>query len=383
MTQEPGPFDFQLLATAPSGARAGVLRTPHGDVPTPIFMPVGTRASVKALAVSDLVAADARIILGNSYHLFLRPGAEVIGQAGGLAAFNGWNRPTLTDSGGFQVVSLAKLRRIEDEGVTFRSHLDGTQHQFTPESVVRLNRNLAPDIVMPLDVPPMPGSSPADIQRANRLTVEWARRAQAEFVRTEGTQVTGKPQALFGIAQGGLEEAARRESAAALVDLDLPGYAAGGLSFGEDKDLTREMLQVTLDALPKDRPRYLMGMGIPEDLIDGVRRGVDMFDCVLPTRNARNGQALTSRGPVNLRLERWARDFGPLDPDCGCETCTGYTRAYLRHLEKTGEMLGARLVSLHNVHFYLDLVRRMRGAILDGTFEDFRANALALLAEGS
>ncbi|HMB71025.1 MAG TPA: tRNA guanosine(34) transglycosylase Tgt, partial [bacterium] len=223
----------------------------------------------------------------------------------------------------------------------------------------------------------------ADTELANRLTVEWVARARAEFERTEGTQASGRHQALFGIAQGGLDESARRESAAALVDLDLPGYAAGGLSFGEDKEVTRGMLQVTLDRLPTDRPRYLMGMGTPQDLVDGVYRGVDMFDCVLPTRNARNGQALTSRGPVNLRLERWARDFGPLDPDCGCETCTGYTRAYLRHLQKTGEMLGARLVSLHNVHFYLDLVGAMRRAILDGSFERFRAETLARLAEGS
>jgi queuine tRNA-ribosyltransferase len=374
-------FSFELLAGSRTGARAGLLKTPHGDVPTPIFMPVGTRASVKALAVSDLERLGARIILGNSYHLYLRPGAEVVRQGGGLAAFCGWDRPTLTDSGGFQVVSLAKLRSIDAEGVTFRSHLDGSPHRFTPESVVRLNRDLAPDIVMPLDVPPVPGSPAQDVERANRLTVEWARRAKAEFERTEGTQVTGRPQALFGIVQGGLDEAARRESAGALVDLDLPGYAAGGLSFGEDKEITREMIGVTMDALPRDRPRYLMGMGTPEDLLHGIGRGVDMFDCVLPTRNARNGQALTSTGPVNLRLERWARDFGPLDPDCTCETCTGYTRAYLRHLHKTGEMLGARLVSLHNVHFYLDLVRAARHAILQGTFEEFRASAATRLAE--
>lgn len=375
-------FSFELLATA-GAARAGVFRTPHGEVPTPLFMPVGTRGSVKALAVSDLERMGAHIILGNTYHLYLRPGTDVIREAGGLAAFNGWNRPTLTDSGGFQVVSLSRLRDIDEEGVTFRSHLDGTAHRFTPESVVRLNRDLSPDIVMPLDIPPAPGSSESEIATANRLTIAWARRARAEFLRTEGTQASGLPQALFGIAQGGLDPEARRESAAALVDLDLPGYAAGGLSFGEDKALTREMLQATVEALPSDRPRYLMGMGTPEDLVDGISRGVDLFDCVLPTRNARNGQALTSRGPVNLRLERWARDFGPLDRDCSCETCGGYSRAYLRHLLKTGEMLGARLISLHNVHFYLDLVRRLRSALLDGTFEGVRAGILARLTEGN
>ncbi len=374
-------FEFEREGAA-GAARAGTFRTPHGDIPTPMFMPVGTRASVKALSVSDLERMDARIILGNTYHLYLRPGTDVIREAGGLAAFNGWNRPTLTDSGGFQVVSLSDLRSIDEEGVTFRSHLDGSSHRFTPESVVRLNRDLSPDIMMPLDIPPAPGSSAEEIATANRLTVEWAVRARDEFRRTEGTQASGKPQALFGIAQGGLDPEERRRSAAALVDLDLPGYAAGGLSFGEDKALTREMLQATVEALPADRPRYLMGMGTPEDIVDGVARGVDLFDCVLPTRNARNGQALTSRGPVNLRLERWARDFGPLDPHCSCETCTGYTRAYLRHLQKTGEMLGARLVSLHNVHFYLDLVRRLRSAILDGTFERVRAEVLARLTEG-
>lgn len=372
---------FEVLARSPGGARAGRLRTAHGDVPTPIFMPVGTRASVKALAVSDLERMDARIILGNSYHLYLRPGADVIRAAGGLAEFNGWRRPTLTDSGGFQVVSLSDLTRIDEDGVTFRSHLDGSSHRFTPESVIRLSRDLAPDIVMPLDVPPIPGKGAEDIARANRLTLQWARRAKAEFERSEGTQVTGRSQALFGIVQGGFDAASRRESAAALVDLDLPGYAAGGLSLGEDKEVTREMIGVTMEALPSDRPRYLMGMGTPEDLLYGIAHGVDMFDCVLPTRNARNGQALTSTGPVNLRLERWARDFGPLDPDCACETCTGYTRAYLRHLQKTGEMLGARLVSLHNVHFYLDLVRRARHAILQGNFDEFRASATTRLAE--
>ena len=373
-------FRFEVIARA-GAARAGVLETPHGEVPTPVFMPVGTRASVKALAVSDLERARVRIILGNTYHLFLRPGADIVREAGGLARFNGWNRPTLTDSGGFQVVSLAALREIDDDGVTFRSHLDGSTHRFTPESVIGLGRDLAPDIVMPLDIPPVPEAGEAEVERANRLTIEWARRAKAEFTRTEGTSASGREQALFGIAQGGFTEAARRESAAALVDLDLPGYAAGGLSIGEDKDSTREMLGVTLACLPDAKPRYLMGMGTPEDLVDGISRGVDMFDCVLPTRNARNGQALTSRGPINLRLARHARDFRPLDPDCGCEACTGYTRAYLRHLVKTGEMLGGRLLSLHNVFFYLHLVGRLRGAIVAGQFEEVRGDILSKLEE--
>jgi queuine tRNA-ribosyltransferase len=376
-------FELEIVAESGSGARAGGFRTPHGTVPTPAFMPVGTRATVKSLAVSDLRDSDARIVLANTYHLYLRPGADVIREAGGLAKFCGWNGPMLTDSGGFQVVSLAKLRKIEDEGVTFRSHLDGSLHEFTPESVVGIQRSLAPDVMMPLDCPPIPGEGAAANERANRLTREWLRRAVAEHERTKGTSATGEAQALFGIAQGGFEARSRAESVAALVELDLPGYAAGGLSLGEEKEATREMLQITLDGLPRDRPRYLMGMGWPEDIVDAVSRGVDMFDCVLPTRNARNGQAITSGGLVNLRLERWARDFGPLDPRCDCETCAGYTRAYLRHLQTTGEMLGARLVSLHNVHYYLGLVRTLRDAIIHGEFDEVRAEILGRLGEES
>jgi queuine tRNA-ribosyltransferase len=346
-------------------------------------MPVGTRATVKALSASDLHACGAAMILGNTYHLYLRPGVETMRAAGGLARFSGWNGPTLTDSGGFQVVSLSRLARVDDDGVTFQSHLDGSSHRFTPEAAVRIQRAIGADVMMQLDVPPVPGAPAGEIARANRLTIEWARRAKEEFERTLDQSSSGRAQALFGIAQGGVEEAARRESAGALVDLDLPGYAAGGLSFGEDKEVTRRMLQVTLECIPADRPRYLMGMGTPEDLVDGISRGVDLFDCVLPTRNARNGQALTSRGPVNLRLERHARDFRPLDPDCSCETCTGYTRAYLRHLLKTGEILGARLVSLHNVHFYLHLVRTLRNAVIRGDFDAVRQRTLTRLREES
>jgi queuine tRNA-ribosyltransferase len=376
-------FSFRLEASRPDGPRAGVFATPHGEVATPAFMPVGTRATVKALSAADLRACGAAMILGNTYHLYLRPGAETMRAAGGLARFSGWNGPTLTDSGGFQVVSLAQLTRIDDDGVTFQSHLDGSRHRFTPEDAVRIQRAIGADVMMTLDVPPVPGAPRDETERANRLTVEWARRAAAEFARTPGDSSSGRPQALFGIAQGGVDEEARRASADALVELDLPGYAAGGLSFGEDKEVTRRMLQVTLDRLPADRPRYLMGMGTPEDLVDGVSRGVDLFDCVLPTRNARNGQALTSRGPVNLRLERHARDFQPLCPDCDCETCRGYTRAYLRHLMKTGEILGARLVSLHNVHYYLHLVRTLRNAVIRGDFDSVRQRTLTRLREES
>lgn len=374
-------FELAVEARHPRGARAGTLRTPHGDVPTPAFMPVGTRGTVKALAVSDLRECGARIVLANTYHLYLRPGEETLRAAGGVARFTGWNGPMLTDSGGFQVVSLSDLRTIDEDGVTFRSHLDGSTHRLTPEAAVRIQRAIGADVMMALDVPPLPGAPAAEVAEANRLTAAWARRAAREFERTAQECASGRPQALFGIVQGGFDAESRRQSAAALVELDLPGYAAGGLSLGEDKELTREMLQVTLDRLPADRPRYLMGMGTPEDLVDGISRGVDLFDCVLPTRNARNGQAFTSCGAVNLRLERHARDFGPLDTDCLCETCRGYTRAYLRHLLKTGEMLGARLVSLHNVYFYLNLVRTLRDALIRGNFEEARSRILGRLGE--
>lgn len=375
---------FTLTIEARSGAaRAGTLRTPHGDVLTPMFMPVGTRASVKSLSVADLHAIGAKIVLANTYHLYLRPGADTIRRAGGVARFSGWNGPTLTDSGGFQVVSLADLARVDDDGVTFRSHLDGSLHRFTPESVVSVQRSLGPDFMMTLDVPPRPGDSAAESERANRLTQTWAERALAEFHRTQGTSSTGKEQCIFGIAQGGFDARRRREAASALVSLGFPGYAAGGLSLGEEKAQTLEMLDSTLENLPLDQPRYLMGMGTPEDLVEAIARGVDLFDCVLPTRNARNGQAFTRRGTVNLRLERHAEDFTPLDPECRCETCRGYSRAYLRHLLKSGEMLGARLLTLHNLHTYLELMRCSREAIVNGTFDSFRSATLAQLAEES
>jgi queuine tRNA-ribosyltransferase len=344
-------------------------------------MPVGTRATVKALSLSDLRACRVRLVLSNTYHLYLRPGEETVRRAGGLARFSGWNGPTLTDSGGFQVVSLADLAAVDDDGVTFRSHLDGSSHRFTPESVVRIQRSLGPDVMMPLDVPPRPDTSAEEILAANRRTFAWAVRAKDEWLRTEGTSPTGCAQALFGIAQGGFEERDRESAARALVDLDLPGYAAGGLSLGEDKLRTRTLLEATLAGLPQDRPRYLMGMGTAEDLVEGIARGVDLFDCVLPTRNARNGQALTRRGTLNLRRERFAQDFSPIDPECACEACTSHTRAYVRHLLKTGEMLGARLVSLHNVHWYLELVNTMRDAIAAGTFDATRRATLARLQE--
>ena len=373
---------FEIEVHARSGlARSGTIRTPHGEVPTPMFMPVGTRATVKSLSVADLRAIGAKMVLSNTYHLYLRPGASTVRRAGGVARFSGWNGPTLTDSGGFQIVSLADLARIDDDGVTFRSHLDGSSHRFTPEAVVSIQRSLGPDFMMALDVPPRPDDSSANVERANHLTLVWAKRALHEFQRTEDSSSTGKEQCLLGIAQGGFDARRRREAASALVSLGFPGYAVGGLSLGEEKAQTLEMLESTLEEFPQDRPRYLMGMGTPEDLVEAVARGVDLFDCVLPTRNARNGQAFTRRGPVNLRLERHAEDFNPLDPECACETCAGYSRAYLRHLLKTGEMLGARLLTLHNLHYYLELMRSSREAIEHGTFDSFRVSTLSRLAE--
>ncbi len=380
MSANPPDFAFSVASRA-SAARAGVLRTPHGEVPTPAFMPVGTRATVKALSISDLHACGARIVLSNTYHLYLRPGAETVRHAGGLARFSGWNGPTLTDSGGFQVVSLSDLTTVDDDGVTFRSHLDGSSHRFTPELVVRIQRSLGSDVMMPLDVPPRPDASAADTEAANRRTLAWAKRARDELLRTEGTSATSRGQALFGIAQGGFDARSRGDAARALVDLDLPGYAAGGLSLGEDKAQTLVLLESTLEPLPLDRPRYLMGMGTPEDLVEGIARGVDLFDCVLPTRNARNGQAFTRRGTLNLRGERFAQDLEPIDRDCRCEACVTHSRAYVRHLLKTGEMLGARLVTLHNIHWYLELVRTLRESIVAGTFDATRASILARLRE--
>jgi queuine tRNA-ribosyltransferase len=357
-------------------ARRGELRTPHGIVQTPAFMPVGTRGAVKALTHRDLLDTGAEIILGNTYHLFLRPGAELIGRAGGLHRFIGWDRPILTDSGGYQIFSLAGMRRISEEGAEFRSHLDGTRHLLTPELATDVQAHLGSDIAMVLDECIATPALPARARDAMERCVRWARRARTRLLRLRAGEgpftVTNPGQAQFGIVQGATDQALRTESAQATVEIGFEAYALGGLSVGEAPAVMYDIVSHTAPLLPPERPRYLMGSGMPDDLFEGVARGIDLFDCVLPTRNARNGQFLTSVGPLAIRNARFAEDPRPPDPGCGCYTCRNFSRAYLRHLHMSGEMTGATLNSLHNIHFYLDTMRRIREAIVFGTFEKLR-----------
>jgi queuine tRNA-ribosyltransferase len=350
-------FSFELLATL-GKARAGVLHTPRGAIPTPVFMPVGTLGTVKAMTAGELVAPplDARIILGNTYHLYLRPGLEVIGAHGGLHRFSGWSRPILTDSGGFQVFSLAGINAIDDDGVTFRSHLDGSRHRLTPEVSMHIQGVLGSDVAMCFDQCPPADGAPELIDRAMARTTAWARRC-LEVSRPPG-------QALFGILQGGIDLDRRRRHLDELGTLPFDGLAIGGLSVGEAIPDMYRVLDGFADTLPADRPRYLMGVGTPQDLEHGILAGVDMFDCVMPTRNARNGNLFTSQGRVTISNARHARDTGPLDPECPCETCATVSRAYLRHLHAAREILYNRLATLHNLTFYARHVRRLRDRIL-------------------
>ncbi len=355
-------------------ARSGCLQTAHGSVRTPAFMPVGTHATVKGVTPAQLRDMGAEIILANAYHLALRPGSPVIRDLGGLHRFMGWEGPILTDSGGYQIFSLAPLRKVNDLGVEFRSHLDGAQLFLTPEDTVRIQVELGVDIVMVLDEC-ISGTAPlAEAQRAARRTLEWARRSRQVPL--------GAGQLLFGIVQGATYEDLRVQQAQALVALDFPGYAVGGLSVGEDRDITMALAEHTVAALPTERPRYLMGVGLPEDLIRFVGMGYDLFDCVLPTRNGRNGMLFTSDGRLNIRLARYAADSGPVDPACECYTCRTFSRAYLRHLAVGNEMLGGQLASLHNLFFYQQLMRDMRKAIAGGAFAAWSAERLARLAGG-
>ncbi len=360
------PFTFTISATdRTTAARAGLFATPHGVVPTPLFMPVGTRATVKGVTADQLRDIGAHIVLANTYHLFLRPGAEVVAEAGGLHRFMGWDRPILTDSGGFQVFSLAETVDLTDDGVAFRSILDGTKHFWTPEDNMVVQEALGADIIMQLDqCPPYPAER-SFVAEAVRRSAEWAVRCKAAHTRGD--------QALFGIVQGGVFPDLRAQSVARLVELDFPGYGIGGYSVGEPHDLMLESLAPVTDALPGDRPRYLMGVGNPTTMLEAIGLGVDLFDCVLPTRTARMGTAFSSEGRMNLRNAKYARDLGPLDPGCSCPVCTTYTRAYLRHLVSSKEMLGSTLLSIHNLHLLLDLARRARLAIEAGTFAAFLA----------
>ena len=367
------PFAFRITHRD-GAARRGELLTPHGVVQTPTFMPVGTRGAVKAVTHRDLEDVGAEIILGNTYHLFLRPGAELIARAGGLHRFIGWTRPILTDSGGYQVFSLASMRRIKEEGAEFRSHLDGALHLLTPELAADIQARLGSDIAMVLDECI---ASPASIDTAREAmarSIRWARRGRERFCELRSTPgaLINPGQVQFGIVQGATFPALRTESVQATVEIGFEAYAIGGLSVGERPDTMYDVVAHTAPQLPDSRPRYLMGSGMPDDLFECVGRGIDMFDCVLPTRNARNGQFLTSSGPLSIKNARFAEDESPPDQACSCYTCRHFSRAYLRHLYMAGEMTASTLNSLHNLHFYLDTMRRIREAIVFGTFEKLR-----------
>ena len=351
-------------------ARLGRMHTAHGAVDTPAFMAVATQGSVKSLAPADLRAAGAQIILANTYHLFLRPGHEVVRELGGLHRFMAWDGPILTDSGGFQVWSLSRLRRISEDGVEFRSHIDGSMRALSPESCIEIQRALGVDIVHPLDECLAYPATEADTERSLALTIRWLIRARAAHLADGGGQ------ALFAIVQGGAFERLRRRAVEEAVALDLPGYSIGGLAVGEPKEQMYAMAGLCASLLPEDRPRYLMGVGKPPDLVEAVARGVDLFDCVMPTRNARNGQAFTADGPLAIRHARFARDPAPLEAGCPCEACRFFSRAYLRHLFMARELTVYRLLTLHNLTFYLGLMRGMREAIAEGRFASFRARFL-------
>jgi queuine tRNA-ribosyltransferase len=364
-------FSFEVEARD-GRARAGRLATPHGEVATPVFMPVGTAGAVKAVLHRDLREIGARILLANTYHLMLRPGAAIVAGLGGLHGFTGWDGPFLTDSGGYQVFSLAGLRKLDEDGVRFQSHLDGTVHLLSPERSMEIQQHLGADIAMAFDECP-PGDAPREaVAEATARTTRWARRSRGAHRRED--------QSLFGIVQGGVHLDLREASARELIDLDLPGYAVGGLSVGEPKPGRDRVLEHLDPILPADKPRYLMGVGTPEDLIDAVARGIDMFDCVLPTRNARNGQLFTSRGRISIRNARFRDDPRPPDPDCPCPTCRTASRAYLRHLHQAGEMTAATLMTLHNLFYYLDMMRAMRQSIRLCRFEEWRGETLRRLA---
>jgi len=366
-TAQPG-FSFEVIRTCPeTGARAGVLRTPHSVIETPVFIPVGTKATVKTMSQQELEEFDARIILGNTYHLYLRPGRELIRKAGGLHGFMGWKGSVLTDSGGFQVFSLNDLRKITEDGVEFRSHIDGSRHLFTPESVIETEHDLGADIIMPLDECIEYPASRDYAARSCRMTEVWAARSLDTHVKLKKVS-----NVLFGICQGSIYPDLREQFAVRLVDMDFWGYAVGGLAVGEPKKHMFEMIDITAAVLPEDKPRYLMGVGFPDDIVEAVSRGMDMFDCVMPTRNARNGTVFTRDGKVILKNAYQADDFGPIDSECGCPACRHYTKAYIRHLFQAGEILAPRLATLHSIYFYLETMREMRKAIIEERFPQWR-----------
>ncbi|TYB81371.1 tRNA guanosine(34) transglycosylase Tgt [Maritimibacter fusiformis] len=367
-------FRFTLNATD-GRARAGVISTPRGDIRTPAFMPVGTAATVKAMLPESVRATGADILLGNTYHLMLRPGAERIARLGGLHRFMNWDRPILTDSGGFQVMSLAELRKLTEEGVSFRSHIDGSRHMLSPETSMEIQRLLGSDIVMCFDECPALPADEARVAESMRLSMRWAARSREAFGDRPG-------HALFGIQQGGVTEELRGESAEALKAIGFDGYAIGGLAVGEGQEAMFGVLDYAPDMLPEDKPRYLMGVGKPDDIVGAVGRGVDMMDCVLPSRSGRTGQAFTRRGVVNIKNARHADDPRPLDEDCACPACRGYSRAYLHHVFRAGEIISSMLLTWHNLRYYQDLMDGMRTAIAAGDFARFEADFHAGRAGG-
>jgi len=369
MTQK--SFQYDLIA-ADGNARAGVFHTPHGDIPTPIFAPVGTQATVKSLTQRHLQELDAKLILSNTYHLYLRPGDDLVAEMGGLHRFMSWDGPILTDSGGFQVFSLSDMREVDEDGVTFKSYIDGSTHRFTPERSVAIQENLGADIIMAFDECAEPYDHEYS-ERAMNRTHRWAERCKQAKTRDD--------QALFGIVQGGIFPELREESAAYIASLDFPGNAIGGLSVGETKEEMHAMLEIVNDILPANKPRYLMGVGTPQDLVQCVRRGVDIFDCVLPTRLARHKSAMTDTGRMNMMNAQYARDERPISKNCTCYTCQNYSRAYIRHLIQSREFLSGTLLSIHNIHTLLDLSRKLRQAILDGQFDDFANQYLSQLTD--
>jgi len=367
-------LNFRLQATD-GKARVGIVETDHGLLETPAFMPVGTQGSVKAIEQRELLAVGTQILLGNTYHLYLRPGTEVIEAAGGLHKFIGWSKPILTDSGGYQIFSLSDLRDVEEDGVTFRSHLDGSTHVFTPESVILIQRKLGSDIIMVLDeCAPFPCDVGYAV-RSNGLTLRWAERCKEAFEKEPARY--GYSQALFGIVQGGVHAGVRQQSARTLVSMDFDGYAIGGLAVGEPVDQMYEMTALCEALLPADKPRYLMGVGTPENLLESIERGMDMFDCVLPTRNGRNANLFTRCGSINIRNAAYKTDFSPIDPECPCYACTNFTRAYLRHLFQAGEILALQLATIHNLSLYFWLMREARAAILEKRFREWKQQTIA------
>jgi len=375
------PFALSMTDAA-SGARLGSLALGHGTVSTPCFMPVGTNATVKAMRTADLETIGVNLILGNSYHLYLRPGAEVIDGAGGLHAFMGWPHNILTDSGGYQVFSLAPFRTVEEQGVAFRSHIDGSSHRLSPEDVVAFECLLGSDVLMPLDVCTAPGITRAEAEQALRLTARWLERSRAAWLEGRRSRERAARGELFGIMQGNFFKDLRSESAARTIECDLPGYAIGGLSVGEEFAVFQDLLHHSAALLPANKPRYLMGIGTPDYILEAVKAGIDMFDCVFPTRTARNAQVFSADGPLSLRNEKYRLDFRPIDEECRCPTCQSHSRAYLRHLFKAREIQAAVLATMHNLAFLQSLLHRIRGAIARGLFSAFKREFLDRYSRG-